>query len=298
MFKQALEEEPSYCLAQWGAGNLYEARFVRENRPEDFDFMSQYYRRSFELNPGLAETNLGMGWIYFYLEEMKISYKYFRRAIEINPASAQVNFEVGSFLRSLGLYSSALKYYLSSIELDPLSLRTYLNSADCCLYLGKYREACQLLFNALVLSPENPRPHLGLVRNYLMMGDYELAEKELDSARSLGADPSLTRRHQAWLLAARDEKEMALALIKPGDKLYGYDLTSILACTGKTEEAIKNIEIGIAVGFKEVKDFLYSYPFLNTNPFYASLKKNPKFKELLLREKRRYQLKLKRFKDL
>mgnify|MGYP001063076799 CR=1 FL=1 len=298
MFKQALEEEPNYCLAHWGLGNLYESRFVRENRPEDFDLMSQYYRRSFEINPGLAETNLGMGWIYFYLEEMEISYEYFRRAIEINPASAQANFEVGSFLRSLGLYSSALRYYLRSIELDPLSLRTYLNSADCCLYLGKYKEACQLLFDALALSPENPRPHLGLVRNYLMLGDYGLAEKELDLAEYLGADPSLARRHRAWLLAARDEKEMALSLIKPGDKLYGYDLTSILARTGKTEEAIKNIEIGIAIGFKEVKDFLYSYPFLNTNPFYAGLKKSPQFKELLRREKRKYQLKLKKIKDL
>jgi len=297
-FKQAIEEEPGYCLAYWGLGNLYESRFVRENRPEDFDLMSKYYRRSFELNPGLAETNLGMGWVYFYLEEMEVSSKYFRRAIEINPASAQVNFEVGSFLRSLGLYSAALKYYLRSIELDPLSLRTYLNSADCYFYVGKYQEACQLLLNALALSPENPRSHLGLVRNYLMMGNYELAEKELNSAQSLGADPSLTRRHRAWLLAARGEKEMALSLIKPGDKLYGYDLTSILARTGKTGEAITNIEIGIAIGFKEVKDFLYSYPFLNTNPFYASLRKDPQFKELLLREKRKYQLKLKKFKYL
>ncbi len=298
MFEEAARLEPTYALAYWGLGNLYESRYVREKRPQDFELMGFYYRKGFELNPGLGETNLGLGWLYFYTGEMDLSYESFKRAIAIDGQNAQVNFDAGSFLRSLGLYSRAIKYYLRAIDLDPFSVQTYLNCSDTYLYLGKYQNGCQMLEQALALEPGNWRLHLGLARQLILSGELLVAEKEVGKAREIISSSPAVRRHQAWLLAAQGKKDLALSLIEPNDRLYSYEVTSIFALVGKKEEAIKYIEEGIRVGFEEVGDFLYSYPFLASNPFYARLKDEPAFQQLLAREKKKYELKDKKYGGL
>jgi hypothetical protein len=47
--------------------------------------------------------------------------------------------------------------------------------------------------------------------------------------------------------------------------------------------------MGIAVGFEEVKDYLYGYPFLASNPYYKNLKNLTEFQELLRLEKKKYE---------
>jgi len=298
MLEAAIKLEPTYALAYWELGNLYEARYVRENEPQDFDLMGQYFRKSFELNPGLGEANLGLGWLYFYTGEMDLSYESFRRAVIIDGHNAQVNFDVGSFLRSLGLYSQAIKHYLRAVELDPFSIRAYLGCADSYFYLGKYQNACRLLEQALALEPDNWRLHLCLARQRLMLGEFEGAEKEIQRAEKVSASSPAVRRHQAWLWAAQGEKDKALSLIAPSNRFYSYEITSIYALVGKKEEAIKYIEEGIAVGFQELRDFLYSYPFLVSNPYYASLRNEPAFQRLLAREKKKYVIKEKKYGNL
>ena len=75
---------------------------------------------------------------------------------------------------------------------------------------------------------------------------------------------------------------------------YRYDITSIYSVLGMKDKAIENIKIGIDTGFRELKEYRYTYLVLINNPFYESLHDDPRFKEIVDREKKKYDERLKR----
>lgn len=90
---------------------------------------------------------------------------------------------------------------------------------------------------------------------------------------------------------------MALTLIK--DRLsFRYDATSIYSLLSMKDQAINNIKEGINKGFGETGNYLYSYPLLINNPCYDNLRDDPRFMEILKREKKKYSEKLKKYGGL
>lgn len=74
--------------------------------------------------------------------------------------------------------------------------------------------------------------------------------------------------------------------------------TSIYSLLGMKDEAIENINIGIEEGFKKIKEYMYSYPYLKNNPCYDNLRDDPRFKEIVRRQKKEYDEKLKKYGGL
>ncbi len=64
------------------------------------------------------------------------------------------------------------------------------------------------------------------------------------------------------------------------------------------DEAIANIQAGIAKGFDTSGDYLYSYPSLVKNPGLETLRGDPRFEEILKKQKERYRNELKKFEDM
>jgi TolB-like protein/Tfp pilus assembly protein PilF len=298
MFDKAIEIDRHYALVYWGLGNIYEAHFVKEDNKKDLDLMLRAYEKAYEINPNLAEANLGLGWAYFYKEDLDKSYQFFKRALEIDSNNPSINFYVGSFLRSIGLYPQAIEYYSRAIELDPLNITSHWLRAVCYWYIGEFEEAAIYIKRALEIEPDNVRLYLVYARQLIMMKMYEQAEKEIEKAEKLKPDYPRLQYYQAWLLAAKGEKEKALALIRTADFPYLYHVTSIYSLLGMKEEAIKGISEGIDKGFQDIKDYLYSYPFLINNPFYDNLRDDPRFQEIVKREKKKYEQKLEKYGGL
>jgi len=61
------------------------------------------------------------------------------------------------------------------------------------------------------------------------------------------------------------------------------------------DEAIKGINEGIEKGFEYEQIYLYSYPFLVSWLFYDNLRDDARFKEIVKREKKKYEEKLKKW---
>ncbi|MGB9893564.1 MAG: FlgO family outer membrane protein [Candidatus Saccharicenans sp.] len=297
-YQQAIALDKNYVLAYVGLGNLYEAHYVRENDEADADQMAKFYQKAYELDQEMPEANLGLGWLYFYRGLNDLSYNSFKKAFELDPTNAEVNASVGSFLRSLGLYEKAAKYFLRAIETDPFTISHYSSAANCYFYYGEYEKAIRMVRLALGIEPDNWRLHLNYARQLLMLGRYGEAEVEVDRAEKINSDSGLVRRHRAWLLAARGEVKKSASLISENDKPYSYEMTMIAALLGKTGETVDNIRTGIRVGFEEMKDYLYSYQFLASNPFYKPLLVEPEFQNLLKVEKAKYEEKLNKYAGL
>ncbi len=298
MYEKAIKFDPDYALAYWGLGNAYESRYYSEKKNEkDLDLMKKNYMEAYEIDSDLAEANLGLGWVHFNLADNDRAYHFFKRAFELDPDNADINQDVGSFLRSIGLYLPAIKYHKRAIERNPLSIDSYEHKAICSMYIGKFDEAVDLIKKALQIEPDNYQLHLNHARQLIMMKKFDEAEKEIAEAEKLKPGNSRVRHHRAWVLAAKGEKEMALRLIEDRAS-FRYDTTSIYSLLGMKDRAIVNIEEGIKKGFDEIGDYMYSYPFLINNPCYDNLRDDPRFIDILKREKENYEQKVKKYGGL
>jgi serine/threonine protein kinase/Tfp pilus assembly protein PilF len=301
-YRQALAVEPNYAEAYWGLGMLYEARYVRNDRIDDLTEMLNSYKMAYDADPLLAEAHIGMALAYFYKEEFDQAFNSLRMAVRIDPENPIVNDGAGSLFRSIGLFENAIKYFSKLADLDPLSSSAYFKLAICHSYIGHYDKSSQILSRALVLLPDDFNLHLLLGRQYLMMKKYNEAAKEIAISEKLASAshlaPQTLLRHQIWISAARGEKEKALARIKEVDRPYLYEITNAYCLLGMKDEAIQNIYEGIEKGYHEVKEEMYVYPYLTSNPLFDVLGDDPRFKEILAQAKINYEEKVKKYGSL
>jgi len=85
MLTEAVAIDPMYALAYWELGNLYEARYVLEDKKRDLELMFENYEKAYTLAPESAECNAGMGWYYFYNRDNDNAYKHYIKAFTIKP---------------------------------------------------------------------------------------------------------------------------------------------------------------------------------------------------------------------
>ena len=296
MYEKAINIDPNYALAYWGLGNINEHRYAMKDDKKALDLMMKNYQRAFEIDPDLPEANLGLGWAYFFKEDLDNAYKKFKRAFKIDMNSSEVNFNIGSFLRSIGLYRQAIKYYSRAIKLDPIYISNYRLQAQCYVDIGEYKEAIIQLKRALEIEPDDSRLHLDYAKVLIMMKNYSEAEQEIAVAEKFMPDIS-AHYLRAWILAGRGEREKALTLIK-GVRPYHYITTSIYSLLNMKDEAIENIKMGIDIGFEEYKEYIYCYYDLLTNSCYDSLHGDQRFKEILKQQKKKHEERLEKYGDL
>ena len=256
--------------------------------------MNKNYELAYKINPNLAEANLGLGWAYFFKEDLDKSYDFFKRALELDSHNPYTNFNFGSFLRSIGLYSQAVKYYSRSIELDPLWALPYLMLSDCYVRIGEFDEVEDFVNKALDIEEDDHSFYIVHAEALIMIKEYEEAGEKIALAEKLNPESLTIRYYRAWIAAAKGEKEKALTLIE-GRERYADYVASIYSLLGMKDEAIEIIKKGIDIGFRERKEYLYTYLALKNNPYYEILRDDPRFKEIVESEKKKYDERLERY---
>ncbi len=298
-YELAIEIDRNYALAYWGLGNIYEVRFVKKDNKKDFDLMINYFSQAYEIDQNLAETNVGLGWAYFHQKNFDQGYPLYKRALELDPNNAEICFNIAGFLRDFGLFYRAIEYYSKAIELDPTSTQYLYLCARCYMSIGEFEKAANLLREALELSPDDVELRLFYARQFIMMEKCEEAENEIARAESLEPRNPDIRYLRAMIYALRGEKDKALTIIKDLDPFYyTFLLSNVYSILGMKDEAINNIREVIERGFPELKTFSYSYLTLVKNRFYDVLRGDPRFKEIVRGENRKYKENSKKYGSL
>jgi len=297
MYARAIAIDPNYALAYWGLGNAYEARYYNASKnPEDLEIMKNYYLQAHETGPDFAETNLGLGWMYFNMKENASASRQFKRALELDPNGYIVNQDVGAFLRSVGFYDKAVKYFSRAARIDPNSVSTRLLISSCLMNLGESEKAIQEVNEVIDQDPKRFEARYHCAHALIMMNRLNEAQSQIDIARQLDPKKELNLP-QALLWAAEGEKENALATLSQLDENEALNLAATCAYIflGMREKAIRTIEEGIENGFRLQGNYLYPYPMLAKNPAFKPLKDEPDFREILRKEKIKYRENIKKF---
>jgi TolB-like protein len=287
MFEKAIELDPEYSSAYFGLTWAYEHHYHVTQDRRDLDQAVEYCEMALRLNPDSAQSIAMRGYYYYeYDGDFDKAFQAFQKALEINPNIGVINFLTGACLLYHGLYRQALPYLLKTMELDPYYFWTPYKIAMCYSDLGEFDKATFYYEKYFELAPIVlifPGRYIAL---NIKMEKFDAVEELIARTEKSHPEYSLLPYCKALLLAARGEKEEALALHRNSE---------IYALLNLKDEALEYLD-------KEIRGevripYVYYYYLLN-NPFYDNLRGDSRFKKIVKREKIVYEQHLKKYGDL
>ena len=293
--ERAVEIDRDYPLGHWGLGyayeNLYYSSRDEDKDPAVLDKLYEHLRRASELDPSIAETNLGLGWYHFNKLDNRSAFDSFRKALQLEPKNYLVNRDIGAFLMSVGLYRQSVRCLKKAVKLSPRDPLTWCLIAQCLYFLGRCDKALAYVEKALAVD-ENDRTAnymsavlLTLTRHLDKAGRRIEALERLDSTRHT---VDFLREIEAALRSGPGRPHD----FESGQPQLSPQGTYMYLLFGMKDEALANIRAGIEGGLVEGM-YLYSYPSLVKNPWYDGLRDDPRFEAILAGQKERYLRELK-----
>jgi Flp pilus assembly protein TadD len=304
MFEKVRDEDPGNPLGYLGLGDAYRWDYSFQGmRPDRLKLMTKNYAQAHRLAPDLAETNIGLGWSRYFPGDIAGASEAFGRAAKIKPDDPEVNMEIGNFLIGLGHPDRAVGRFTRILAASPTRSTALWLRAVCHEWAGDYKAALADGSKALELEPTSSYLRCMRARLMILTGDLPEAEAEIAVADALfkgSGDIEFTR---ALFWAARgDGKRAEGALARPARPtvLRNYIETMVSASLGYVDETIDLIANTIEAGFPKLVTHAYFYLYLANpnNHFYDPLRRDPRFLEILARQKRRWEDESARLGDL
>ena len=286
MFSRAIEIDPNYAYAYCGIGFAHQNHYTVTRSEEDLDLVIKNCKKSYELEPNLVCSNVALAWVYYIKGDYDKAYKSFKKAMSINSNISIVIYLIAHLFRQVGLFRKAIKHCSKATELDPFYPLYYSLLARCFIDIGELEKAEISIGKAYEVEPDSIWIILDKSLLLAKMKKYNEAEELIAKAERLHPRFSNIQSFKSLVLAAKGEKDKALAIRKNG---------AVYSLLGMKDQAIQYIEDEMK---KNYEHHDCSYISLLNSPFYDSLRDDSRFQEILKKAKQKYEDRLNRFGDL
>jgi adenylate cyclase len=244
-FEDALKSDPNYAPAlaglAWVEGLIY--RNLDAN-PSHLQLADQFAKRALAIDPQLAEAHLALGTVLTDKYDYVAAAREFRTATELDPDDSHA-WDLLSW--ALGYEQppdavTAEKAARQALLLQPIFFGAYYHLGRALYLQQRYPEAMAAFEHAREINPTSPTGDIGLGQVYLAQGEYDKAVAVLSkNLRPSGID-------YFWLAAA-------------------------YAAHGDKEKALATLQKTFELGFRD-------FAVLDSSPYFASLRTDPRFKHL------------------
>jgi serine/threonine protein kinase/cytochrome c-type biogenesis protein CcmH/NrfG len=252
-FEQALKLDPNYALALAGLSHV-ESLYYRDldSNPVHLKLAEEYARRAIAADPNLAEAHVALGQTY------GLKYDYAASATELREA---IRLEPDNYL-AWDLLSWALGY-----EEPPDA--------------GEAEKAAR---EAIRLQPSSAASQYHLGRAFIFQGRYPEAEAAFHVAGQVG-DKTYEDMGMTQLALAQGNWAQAISF---GSKLGSehktalayYWMSAAYAGKGDKEKALASLQESFKLGFGD-------FAALDASPYFASLRDDPRYKQLVLQYRKK-----------
>ena len=279
-FQRAIAIDPKYAPAYSGLSDAYQ--FVAFNSPARAELYAKAKaaaQKALELDPTLAEPHASLGLIAMnYDWDWPAAEREFRRAIELNPNYATAHHWYAEYLIALDRADDSLAEIKRARELDPLSLIINTDIGKILYYARRYDEAIAQLQETRKIDPDFEQTQIWLGSVYATTGRYDAA---IAAFRRI-PENAWTKGWLAYTYGISGRQEEAKnilaelqnhALEKPVDP--HIELCVYLGL-GEKDAAFAALE-------KEFEMRSVGMTSLKVNPWYDSLRDDPRFLSLLQR---------------
>ncbi len=288
-FQQAIDLDLSYAPGYAGLSEFYGISSALGMMPpnEGWPKAEALMTKAQQLDDTLSEGHNGLAAIrMFYYRDWDGAEREIKRAIELNQNFAEIHHLYAHCLIGIGQVDDALAEMQRALELDPLSLTYQRYLGKCFYYARKYDEAIREYYQALELDANNAWVYEEIGNTYerkemsdeavaawqqamTLVGDNELVEI-LNTAYAGGGFT------KALLAVAEKRLERLNERSKSGEYVPAIEFARLYLRLGDKERAFEWL--------KKASDERNSFPlYISVDPFYDSLRADPRFHDLLRR---------------
>ena len=274
-FEQAVRKDPRYALAYAALAECYGPLMQRNymSAIEALPKMQAAASKAVEIDDTLAEAHTALAAANMNVWDWPSTEREFKRAIELNPNDIVAHLWYGFYLDAMGRQDENLAERRRAYELDPSNPTANAGLGLALFTAGHAEEAIAFLKKAVALSPDFAMAHENLGRIYTEMGDYDRA---LEQFR--GVD---YRGKRAYVLARSGDRDAARRslhefLALPPSHGSEMQIASVYAALGDYDEALRWLE-------RAYHERSPQLMFLNSEPSFAELRPDPRFRDLLRR---------------
>jgi tetratricopeptide (TPR) repeat protein len=239
--------------------------------------------RALELDPNLAEAHNALAYVTFYYEwNWAEGEKEFKRAIELNPGYSLVHGVYAHYLAARGQFEEALAEHKRARETDPLSPANNCREIRLLAYAHRFAQAIEVHRKLLERDPDAASSCLWAVPVYVTEG---MAEQAIPLARKAaerlpGETLPMVMLGQAYWAAGKKQEARALLtkFLALSKKQYvsPFNVAVFYAGLGDRDRTMEWLE-------KAAQERAGLLVYLNVDPWFDSLRNDPRFKSLLQR---------------
>ena len=281
-FKKAIALDPKYALAYAALGEsyLWNANFNDPDNPVWVELMQQALAQADSLDPQLAETHAAR-FNYFFSKyggwNLAQAAREARLALKLNPSVGHS--ELGTIYDHLGLdAATGLGEFQRALEIDPTNTFNQARLVESYRLFGKFDE-----------SNELSRRYFGVpdANALIGKGQFDEAESLLEISVKKSPGDLVERSFLALVLALKGKPLDAEAAIPAilqqarNNRAYHhitYNIASIYALAGKTNEAVKWLKETAATGFP-------NYPLFERDAHLNRIRQTPEFLQFMFEQK-------------
>ena len=283
---KAVELDPNSAYGYMGLSFLYENHWLVTDNDQDAEKERLYIEKAYELNPEIGEVNAALGLMRVWEGKYDEAFSHLKAAMEINPNAYDTLHITGMFYQYLGLFYRSVEFYSKALEFDPLNFYTLMNRGGTLFRIGEFDLALKDIEKSDRIMPSNTYNLDTWALVLVLKRDYEKAGEVFKRIESLPRGYSFyTSLTKALYLAGTGERDKALEVGR-----YGV----VLSFLGMKEEALDSIEAAIRNN-TELSSAFYSYLPLTNLDIYDGLRDDPRFQEIVRKEKEKYEQNLKKY---
>jgi len=286
-FDEAIRLDSGYAPAYAGLADAYFDLATNDLRPpnEAFPRAKTAALKAAEVDPTLAEAHSALATVSWgYDWDWPMAEREFKKAIELSPTGSVAHLRFSVCLATMGRFEEAIAESKKAQELDPLSplangLYGYVQTLS-----HRYDDALPWYQRAMELEPAVPLGRAELAWNYAFKGDHAnaLAEYQKIPRLPTPAEDQAVSGGLGYVYAVSGRRREALDIIAQFRALAEsryidpYMVGAIYAGLGDKNRAFDWLNKG-------VEERSASMVFLKVDPFFDSLRSDPRFADLLRR---------------
>jgi len=285
LYREAISRDRRFALAHTGIADAWVSLSWNDfvSKRTAFKEALSAALAALEIDDQLAEPHVSLAMVLSYFgTDWDRAETEFLRALEINRNSADAYHQYAHLLTFFGRTDEGIEMIRRAVELEPVSRII----SSCCgqvhFLAGRYDEAVTHLEAALELDPSNAGPYSWLGVVHVERRDFARAEEAFERGLEAGSFVPRNTGALGYCYGVQGDSEKALAQLERLSKLSAETTVDpcfeawIHAAVGDDDRAIAALERA----YDQDANWLVS---LKVDPFFAKLRPDPRFKDILRR---------------
>jgi adenylate cyclase len=277
---KSVEADPRYALGFGALVSCHEVHYQWTQDPQDLKKMNLYADKAYSLNSDLVQTNNAKAWVLMRTGQYDLAYPFLKKAMALDPKNVRAGANAAYFSLFLGLPDQAIALSSRTIEYDPLSIWLYAVRGCSYAYVGKSDEALVDFDRAKQLGMVPPGIIWCYASSLLMKKRYDEADKVLTHAEQRGLRDVRVQEARALYHALLGNRDRALATSR---------CAWVLSFLREKDQALSKLEEEMIPSKERRYLEWHSYPMLISFPCFAPFRGDPRFEEIVSRQKRKYE---------